>query len=85
MFGNRRKKLQKLGEISSRFSRENGIVWEVRSNTRKYVFLRFQNTSKFVKNARLRLAISTLLGVWKSEEVLLVFELLLEIYMNTKC
>ena len=36
--------------------------------------------SKFVKNARVRLAISTPLGVWKSEEVLLlVFELLLQI------
>ena len=35
------------------------------------------NTSNFVKNARLRLAIHTLLGVWKLEGVLLlVFALL---------
>ena len=54
MFGNQRKKLQKLGQISPRFSREMG---DTLRSTFKY-FLRFQNTSKFVKNARFRLAVS---------------------------
>ena len=79
MFGNRREKLHKLGHISPKFSPEIGD--NLRSKFKySYVGLPpiFENTSKFVKNTRLRLAISTLLGVWKSDEVLLlVFELLL--------
>ena len=42
MFGNQRKKLQKLNQD---FLEKYGIVREVRSNTRKEDFLRFQNTS----------------------------------------
>ena len=48
--------------------------FEKQLNTRKLSFLRFQNISKLVKNFGLRLAISTPLRVWKSEEFLpLVF------------